>query len=193
MKQPSESNELIARTAAAVFGGSPKVVAYGDESEGSSIDILSCADTPRVGATSYATVGLSDHPLYKGDEEYPVRVEFVGTCNTSFAHFANVLSTAAFNIINSRWFCHPGAIFPGIVGMYDASLTMKHLLFVPPFIWTPDLKTLKLEDKTVAWLMAVPISEAEYRFAEENSTDDLEVVFEEKEIDPVDIKRPSVF
>ena len=37
-----------------------------------------------------------------------------------------ILSTAAFCIINSKWFCYPGAIFPDIVSMYLKSSKIKH-------------------------------------------------------------------
>ena len=105
--------------------------------------------------------------------------------------FANVMATAAFCIINTDWSIHPGAIFPNVLGMYKCSDTMKHLMFVPPFLWE-DLETLSLDSKTVAWLLAVPISDEEYQYAMDNGTDALEKLFEEEQIDLFNIDRESV-
>ncbi len=192
MTGASDENRTIAKAAASAFGGRPKVVRHWDEHEKSSVDILICADRPQKGVTAYSTIGLSESPLLKEGEDIGVRVELVGACASSCGEFANILSTAAFCIVNSGWFCSPGTIFPDVVGMYECSSTMRHLLFVPPFLWEGELETLHLEARTVAWLLAVPISEAEYRFAEAEGADELERAFERAQIDIFNINRPSV-
>ena len=50
----------------------------------------------------------------------------------------------------------------------------------------------KIIGKSVAWLMAVPISECEYRYAEAEGPDRLEDLFEQQQIDIFDINRPPV-
>lgn len=193
-------NKTLARTVARVFGGSPRVTRFWDDNHKSWVDILACSDH-RPGVTAFSTLGLSDHPLYKDGAEYPARLEIVGACVSKFAAactrrhqgFDNAISTAAFCIINSRWFCYPGAIFPDVVAMYKLSKTMKHLLFVPPFLWEDDLKTLDLGKKKVSFLLAAPISEAEYVFAQQKGSDLLEEVFERTNIDIFDLNRKSVF
>lgn len=192
MTAPSEANKGLARESAKVFGGKPKVTRFWDDDHKSSVDLLSCEDRPTRGVTSYSTVGLSDWPLYRGDEEYPARLEMVGACATASERYANALATAAFCIINSQWFCYPGAIFPDILTMHEASSTMRHLFFVPPFLWETELETMTLESKTVAWLQAVPISEQERELVDSSSPDALETLFEEHEIDVFDLDRPSV-
>ncbi|MMZ71657.1 Antitoxin YqcF [compost metagenome] len=69
---------------------------------------------------------------------------------------------------------------------------MKHMLFVPPFLWEEQLQTIDFQDKKVAWLLAVPISENEYLFAQEYGSNKLEDLFEQKQIDIFDIERKSV-
>lgn len=188
----STANKLIAKTAAQAFGGSPTVTRFWDDRRSSHVDVLSCGDRPQPGVTSYATVGLSDWPLFQDGVEYKARLEITGACGSSFEGFDHALATAAFAIINSRWFCFPGAIFPDVLSINQSSPTMRHLLFAPPFLWEDELPTLHLEDKTVAWLLAVPISEEERALAEHTSADELQDLFEERQIDLFDLERPSV-
>ncbi len=190
----SESNRTIARVLASAFDREkPEVHAYWDDDHVNKIAIVKCKDSPQPGLSSYATIGVSDHPLYKGESEYQVRVELVGACESDCDQFANMLATAGACIINSRWFCAPGMIYPDIVSMYNASATMKHVMFVPPFLWSESLKTLELEEKTVTFLMMIPISEDEYRFAEAKGVNALEAALELKRIDFLDIHRASIF
>jgi antitoxin YqcF len=119
-------------------------------------------------------------------------VEFLGACASAYDQFANVVSTAALNVIKDQWFVYPGRIFPGAVATYYPDFTMKHLLFVPPFLWDELVQTQEFPDKTVAWLLAVPISENEMRYASTNGPDALEELFEQEQIDAFDLERPSV-
>ncbi|GDY34022.1 suppressor of fused domain protein [Gandjariella thermophila] len=192
MSTVSESNRTIARTAAAAFGGRPTVTRYWDDNHHSSVDILTCADQPTEGVNSYATLGLSDTPLTRDGAQFPVRVELVGACANNVDFFPNALSTAAFYVINDHLFCQPGTIFPRVIEMYDPDITMKHLMFVSPFIWGDAPHTLELPDKTVAWLLAVPIAEEERRYAETHGAEALEDLFEQAQIDIFDIDRDPV-
>lgn len=142
--------------------------------------------------TAYATIGLSDFPNLVGPNKLDIRVEIIGICLSDSESFANGLSTAAFCIINSQWPCYPTSIFPNILSMYDCSRTMQHLFFTDPFLWEDQLKTLNLETKTVAWLLAVPISEAEYRYATEHGAEQLENLLAKYQIDVTDINRASI-
>jgi hypothetical protein len=192
MDKPSEENRAIYRALSSAFGGGkPKVVQYWDNDRKSDIQILTSPDAPQERVSSYATLGLSDTPLLQGEKEYPARVELVGACESSFSEFANVMATAAFCVKNSQWFAAPGIIFPGVVREYVRQSPMHHLMFVPPFLWEA-LETLELKTKTVAFLLAVPISDAEMRFAEEHGSHKLEDLFEKEQIDIYDIRRQSV-
>lgn len=76
--------------------------------------------------------------------------------------------------------------------MYDQETDMKHVMFVPPFLWEEDLELLEFSNKSVTWLMAIPISEGELQIAEQYSPDHLQDLLESKQIDIFDIKRESV-
>jgi hypothetical protein len=75
--------------------------------------------------------------------------------------------------------------------MYYPASEMRHVLFVEPFLWDKKFKVQELPDKTVAWLLMVPISEAEMQYARQNGSDALGDILEEKEVDIFDLKRAS--
>ena len=191
MTDISKDNKILAKTILKVFGGSPQIHRYWDDAENSHVEILNCHKSPQHNLNSYATIGLSDHQLLVEGKPQDFRLEIVAACSSDVSEFPNILSTAAFCIINSKWSCFPGAVFPDVVEMFDCSKTMKHLMFVPPFIWENDLESLSLETKTIAWLLALPISEKEFQFVEDFGPARLEEVFQGEQIDIFNINRPS--
>jgi antitoxin YqcF len=102
------------------------------------------------------------------------------------------MATAAFSVIKDKMLVAPGIIVPHALAMYNASKTMKHFLLLPPFLWEGRLETIALEDRTVAWLLTVPISDQELRLANAESVAVLEEIFENKQIDIFDLARVSV-
>lgn len=187
----TKENKIIARTALEAFGGKPSVSKYWDENKVSSVDILSTIDRPYEGVTSYSTIGLSDYSIGYSVDEKPLRIEIVGASATIFEFFPNIVSTCAFNIINTKLPIAHGEIFKGVVRMYYPNSEMEHVLFTSPFLWEK-LNSIDFLDKKVTWLLAVPISKKELLFAEEEGTEALEDLFEKKDIDIFDIRRNSV-
>lgn len=187
----TKENKIIARTALEAFGGKPSVSKYWDENKVSSVDILSTIDRPYEGVTSYSTIGLSDYSIGYSVDEKPLRIEIVGASATLFEFFPNIVSTCAFNIINTKLPIAHGEIFKGVVRMYYPNSEMEHVLFTSPFLWEK-LNSIDFLDKKVTWLLAVPISKKELLFAEEEGTEALEDLFEKKDIDIFDIRRNSV-
>lgn len=191
MSGVSGENKNIARKVASVFGGKVEVDRYYDGDRKSYVDLISSVDRPHEGVNSYGTIGLSDHKLVQDGQEFPVRLELVGASNEECAEFPNMLTTAAFCVINDQHFFSPGGILSDVVSMYDDSLFMKHFLFVSPFLWD-GLSVMDLGLKKVAWLMVVPISESEKRYAERNGAEALEDLFESRQINIFDLGRESV-
>ena len=187
----SNENKIIAKTALHAFGGKPSVSKYWDENNVSNIDMLTTVNRPFDGVSSYSTIGLSDHSIELTVDETPLRIEIVGASATDYEQFPNILASCAFCIINSKFSVSHGKVFRDIIKMYYPNTEMKHVLFVSPFLWE-DLKTLEFSNKKVAWLLAVPISENEYLFAQEKGTDSLEELFEQEEIDIFDLERESI-
>ncbi|WP_146551799.1 suppressor of fused domain protein [Rummeliibacillus sp. SL167] len=187
----SNENKIIAKTALHAFGGKPSVSKYWDENNVSNIDMLTTVNRPFDGVSSYSTIGLSDHSIELTVDETPLRIEIVGASATDYEQFPNILASCAFCIINSKFSVSHGKVFRDIIKMYYPNTEMKHVLFVSPFLWE-DLKTLEFPNKKVTWLLAVPISENEYLFAQEKGTDSLEELFEQEEIDIFDLDRESI-
>jgi hypothetical protein len=190
MSFATEDNKLIARTVAKVFGTKPSVSRYWDDNHKSYVDLLVCCDSPTKNVNSYSTVSLSDYPIGIVGE-MQLGVEIVAACQKTFLELPNALATCAFNIINSGYTCSPGTIFPNVIKMYNQQLTMKHALFVSPFLWEENFSSLTFKTKKIAWLMMVPISESEFNHAREKSVDDLENIFKVKQINIFDINRKS--
>ncbi|WP_166243393.1 suppressor of fused domain protein [Paenibacillus turpanensis] len=190
--QITEQMKEIAKHLAELHGSRPKISRFHDDHKKSMIDIVVMDHHPSEHETTFATVGLHNYDIGYSLEDKSLRVEFIGACIDEYEWFGNLLSTCAFNIINSGYSCSPGAIYPNIVAMYDSGLTMKHVMFVSPFLWEDRLSPFDFEDKYVSWLQAVPISEAEYNYAEQHGSDALEDLFEWSEVDLLDLKRDSV-
>ena len=186
----TEENRQIARTVAEVFGGAPAVHTWWDAEKKHSVDILSSEGSPAPGVTAYATVNLSNTALT--DAANDLRVELLGACKSDVEGFPGMLSTCAFNVIENGAVIAPGVIFPDVVTTYELSTTLKHILFVPPFFWGEAPETLRMPKRTVAWLLALPISDAELEHLVAKGVPSLMDIMEEKRPDVFDMNRPSV-
>ena len=183
--------KLIAQKILQIVGGKPKVVEYKDEEKKSNIDIFIGVDTPFKGMNTYSTIGLSDYSIDLLVEDKELRVEFIGSCESEYREYANILSSCAFNIINTQFSCSPGTVYPDVVSEYYKETTMKHILFTAPFLWE-DIETLEMSDYYVTWLMMVPISNKEFDFLKMNGAEELEILFEKNDINLFDLNRKSV-
>jgi antitoxin YqcF len=190
MTMVSDENKQIAKLVAATFGGAPRVIQYLDEAEKSQIAVLHATDRPQLGLISFCTIGLSDYPIPGGRLQPPLGTEIAAVSDEE--DFAAVLATAAFCVINSGWVAEPGRIFPQVVGSHIDGVTVPNLMFVNPFLWDDDLASRTLSTKTVAWLLGLPVSDAEMEYARVHGSDALEDMFEEAQIDVYDLRRPSV-
>jgi antitoxin YqcF len=165
---------------------------YWDEIKQNWIDIVTYPNSPFEDVTSYATIGLSDFSIGKKVGDIQLGIEIVGACNKKFDKFPNIMSTCAFNIIVEHSSCFPGCIYPDLIDMYMPESSMKHILFMQPFGWNKEFHTLEFPTKKVAWLLTIPISEAEYQYARKKGAEALEIFFEKKQIDIYDLNRKSV-
>lgn len=193
-QQPSEANRWIARHARDVFDGEQaRVVRYLDAPERSEIHVLQSSDTPAEGLTSFCTVGLSDYPDPAGPPRLdpPLGVEILAV--SDLPEFGEVVSTAAFCVINSGCRPRPGGVFRGVVALHRPGSRARNLLFVEPCLWADeDFASRALEGKTVAWLQALPITDAEAEFVRDNGADALTVLFDDDGPDFLDLDRDSV-
>lgn len=183
-------NREIGRVAAATFGGEPSVHTWWDDGRKHSVDILSCTGSPAEGLTAYATLTLSNHELEGVEND--LRVELVGACRSDVTAFPQMLSTCAFNVIANGALIGPGAVFQGALSFYEPGTTVPNILFTPPFFWDDAPKTLFMPTRTVAWLLALPISDAEFEHVKTEGFRSLLDLMEEKRPAVFDIHRASV-
>lgn len=193
MKAITDYQKEIASLTAKFFSKEkPPILQFWDEEENTNTYVLKAKDSPVTGITSFATVGLSDHALFLSGEEFENRTELIGACDSNREDFAHILATSSFFIVKSKWFCAPGIIFPGIIEMHNLSKTMSDVYFTNPFLWGNRFQSTYIRNRTVAWLLAIPISKSETKFAAEFGSEKLEKLFSEKDIDIFDLNRASV-
>ncbi|SMO77403.1 Suppressor of fused protein (SUFU) [Chryseobacterium rhizoplanae] len=192
-QQPSEENKKLSNYIANIVGVNKMIDRHYDNDKKNFIDIFTCDDPlyPRVKICG--TIGVSDHPnkIEMNDNSFRnIPIELLISGYKEFNMLANILSTSGFYITNNGWECQPGSVFMRIVEMYLETSEMKHIMFISPFLWDK-LQPLKLETKTVHWLLCIPISDEELKYKMENGTSALENIFQEKDIDIFDINRKS--
>jgi antitoxin YqcF len=188
MRDPTESERLLGRHIRATFGGTTRVVGYGDDDGRQDVFLVSAEDIPTRGVTSYGTVGLFNTPQPFQDKR--VFVEILGACASATRPFANLIGSCVFESRKNGTPVVHGGVMPGILDQYEMSNTLRHVTFVSPFLWD-GFKPFPLEEKEIHWLLALPISDGERGFLGANGIDALEALFEERQIDLFDINRLS--
>lgn len=185
-----DNKQLIAKKSLEIIGGKPKVIEYHDEKKQSLIDIFIGHNKPYKGIDTYSTIGLSNYNINLEYNEKKLGVEFIGACDSKYEKFGNIVSSCAFNIINSGFSCKLGVVYPNVVKEYYDDYTMEHILFVSPFLWDK-LDSIETPSNYILWLMLVPISNNEYEFLKANSLEQLENLFEQNDINIFDLNRKS--
>lgn len=169
-----------------------KVLEYLDEKNQKAIDILTCFDTPFEHVNSYATIGFSKLAAKLTSGGKPLTVEFVSACESTYDLFPNIVSTSTFQLMDGITTYGPGSVIPDVISMYYPKSDMKHMWMAYPFLWNNAPRTLTVEEKLVAWLQLIPISDMEYQYLLQNGYDALEDLFEKAEVDVLDLGRKSV-
>lgn len=186
----STENKALHRYLSTLLG-SGKVHAYWDKAEESSVDILEVNDVPAPKVNTWATIGLSDAPTGLTVNGVPLGVEFLFSSMAVNSRAANIIATCAFNVINSKMKSELGVIYPRVVEMYYKNINVNHVLLGNPYLW--DIKTQEFDTKVVAWLLLVPISDAESDIAESKGVDHLERKLETRSVDIFNLGRRSIF
>ncbi len=172
------------------FGVAPKINVYRTESGEEGVAIATFADCPAPAIHSVGTVSLSDHDL--GYDHDGLRLEIVAAYPAAAQAFPNMIASSALAVIRGDWRLRRGAVHPDVVKMYGLSATLEHVVFVRPFLWGDGPRDLDAGGRTIGWLMAVPISEAERAYAEASGAIALENLLAKHRVDSLDLNRPSV-
>lgn len=164
----------------AALGGQTRVLKFRDglradepdAGEPDEIAMLVADGSPGEGFTSYSTLDVSRFPTnVEDDEGRRIGSELITVGRTGERSFSDVLAKCAFAVAGGSLHVTPLATIPDAVAAAETGHAMRHVLLVPPFIW-PDLEIVVEEDasgndpaRVTTWLQAVPISDAEFRFA----------------------------
>lgn len=183
--------KIIAQKELEVIGGNPQIFRYWDDNKRNNIDILTSTDRPYRGVISYATIGLSEYEIGLLSNNKDLRVELLGACDEKDEFFANILATTAFEIMKKKK-CIYGDIIQNVISeYYSIDYEMKHVYLMNPFLWE-GFETFELENREIAWLLIVPISEQEKDYAIANGWEALEDIFEKADIDIFNLNRKSI-
>ena len=172
-----------------ILGEQAEIYTYGSEDGELELPVIVAPDNPTIGLSTYATIGLSDHPQPNYGSK--LHLELIGVCETSEISFADVLASCVFECLKNDRTINYGVVFWDIVRQYDLSDTMAHVTFVAPFLWDQFTK-VRLLDEDVLWLMALPISESETAFLKTHGIDALEEQLQAAQADIADIRRQPV-
>lgn len=185
-----EINKIVAQRELHILGGKPNINRYWNQVEDKSIDVLKCMDVPEKGVQSCATIGVNNIDIGLQSGERELRVEILGVSDILCENFESIVASVSFDIMDSHK-CYPGYIIKDVISQYIPKSDMKHVLLTNPFLWK-NTESLVKDNICVAWLMMVPISEAEYEFAKKRGIEELEKIFEEKGIDIYNIHRKTI-
>lgn len=171
------------------IGGVPRVHEYLDEDESHSVAIFSAPERPATDCTAYSTIGLCRAPNLLDGQQIAVELAMVSL--SSRQDVPNVLASCAFLVQKDRWLCAPGVVFPEVFTAYGDGGHLQHVLWVPPFPWN-SLAAVDVENRSLHWLLGIPISEGERAYLEGNGFDAFEQLLAEQETPYFDLDRPTI-
>lgn len=158
--------------------------------ESKSIDIGIIKESKYKDLKIIISIGLNSLDLHLEKDGKKVCVELIASSmNDENDFLEHILSTTAFEIMDSKK-CRYGSIFENIILMYNSNLEMKHVLLLSPAIFD-EFKSIETDDKIVAWLYIVPISDNERDYIYENGIDSFDSLLEQKNVDVLDYNRKS--
>mgnify|MGYP005762136463 CR=1 FL=1 len=183
-------NKKIAKHALSFIGGKPNVVRYYNDDKSKNIDIMISNSGVIKGIPTCATIGLNQIDIGFSTKGKKLRVELVAACNLTPETLGNILATISFEIMDAKS-CAYGLLISNVISSYVKETELKHVILMSPVFW-PKYKALADEDCTIAWLMAVPITDSEKKYIEQNGVSAFDCLLERKEANVINIRRGSV-
>lgn len=141
------------------FGGQLSAEDY-TSLDGDTVTIVSCANGLMEGVAAHATLGMCLHQtpsLVPGEK---VAYEFIGVENAEDDVVRNILSSCAYGVMDGM----PMQIFScwsDLLPLYMPESRMKHILFLPAYLWGNKLLASKFADVTVFYSLVCPLSDGE--------------------------------
>ena len=168
-------NKKIAQHALEFIGGTPKIFSYHNADKTISVDIMTCADE-NFSVTTLSTIGLSNVDIGKEIDGKPLRVELLMLGDSHKEIFENILASVAFQIKENQY-CDFGLIIENVIDSYVNDTTVNHIV---------------LDGNIITWLLAIPISEDERNYIDQNGIDKFDAFLEKSNVDLIDLRRNSV-
>ena len=145
------------------FVGEPKVQRYFAEDNVRFIDIIKTNHSDNV--TYLGTIGCSNRKMKGQSASQPqIRVELISAVEDKYAELmAETLGFLTFCLDTDKCFYHPGLVIENAIP--ESRLTvMRHIYLCDPFLWEKGLPSLHINEYTVAFIYALPITEEEKNF-----------------------------
>jgi hypothetical protein len=160
--------------------------------DGHPVNLVTAINCPRTGVNSFSTIGLSVMPIgYLSGSVY-LGSELVGMAEAGFDRYIDVLSACVDDILHLKARLFPGAVYKDAFKNVFPDITVKHLIFDTPRGWDKDLLTIDLGKRQAAWIMAIPVTDAELRLYSDSDSGELQERFDEQNINLSDLNRESV-
>jgi hypothetical protein len=188
----SQENQNLAQFVGKVFGDDWNIAEHRDEQNQIVIYVLSGTTPDITDVTSHATIGLSDYKLGQDKSGIALGCELVSCVRGTNNFLDRALAEVANAIRTQNLLPKPGLVFANALNGYGAQGKMQHFLFTVPSLWENTLYPLQFKTKTVLWLQAVPITDREKQFAEQNGAGALGEKLSEAKADLADFDRKSV-
>lgn len=187
----NQDDEKILKAFTAV-AGNPKDARLLHEHDLHRMELVTVENSPRDGVNSFSTVGLSVIPIGYLSASVYLGAEIAATAGAKFDRFADVLAACVDDLLHNRFRLFPGSVYKDAFKNTYPDASVKHLIFDTPQGWEKDLLTLDLGARQTAWIMAVPVTDAELRLYSDSESGELQERFFERNADLADLNRPSV-
>ena len=184
------NNKQIAKHALSFIGGSPAVNCYYNDDRSKQIDIMCCKESKYSATNIYASIGLNEFDGGITSENISVRIELIAVAPAESDYMGNVVASAAFEIIDNGSFAY-GDVIQNVVGAYCPDTDLKHAVLVSPVYWEEYTPFVEGEI-SVSWLMMIPVTTDEMLYIRSNGINSFEKLLAEKQVDILDLQRPSV-
>ena len=183
-------NKKVAKYALGFIGGKPSVSRYYNDDKSKTIDIMVSNSGVIKGIPTCATIGLCQTDIGLSANGKKLRVELITACTLNAETLGNILATISFEAMDMKS-CMHGMLVPDVVSSYVKGTELKHVVLMSPVFW-PNYQVLEDDDYTIAWLMAVPITDSEKEYIEKNGVAAFDSLLVRKDADVIDMQRKSV-
>lgn len=180
----------VAKYALHFIGGKPAVARYYNDEETKQIDIMTSDSGVIQGIPTCATIGLSQTDLGLSYQGKPLRAELIFVCDASLETACQILATLSFTVMDTKR-CSYGMVIPDVIASYAGGTALKHVVLLSPAFW-PTYRAFADEAYTIAWLMAVPITDSEKDYIEQKGVSAFDLLLEEKGADVASLHRKPV-